>query len=109
VQNRNELTSEAGATAVFVVWVAAAMGLVAGLQMRKQWARWCAIALFVLSSLASLIRNLGGGASGSYLLGLLFGASLSFLLCARLAFGKPAREYFGASNATKGGYSPHFR
>jgi hypothetical protein len=101
VQNRSELASEAGATGVFVVWVAAAMGLVAGLQLRKQWARWCTVALLALSSLASLGKNLSGGASGSYLLGLLVGASLSFLLCARLAFGKPAREYFADSNATK--------
>jgi hypothetical protein len=68
------------------------VGLLVGIQLRQQWARWITAGLFVLSLLANVVALSGN--TGSRFAGNVVGALLAMAIVARFAFGAPARRYF---------------
>jgi hypothetical protein len=70
------------------------VGLLVGVQLRQQWARWITAGLLALASFGNVFTLLGPTNSTRFAATLMAAASF-LLLGARFMFGAPARRYFG--------------
>ncbi|MBL8742700.1 MAG: hypothetical protein JNK04_16445 [Myxococcales bacterium] len=85
--------------AAFIIWllISVQTGLLVGIQLRQQWARWITVGLYTLSLLGNVAAF--SGHSGARLAGNIVGAVLALALIARFALGAPARRYFARETA----------